>query len=57
LTVAIVGFEDIHGELVLGPAEPDNCVVVPMHPFESPVITGRLLTVNVIFTVQPSEFV
>jgi hypothetical protein len=57
LTVAIEGFEDIHGELVLAVPEPDNCVVVPIHPFEDPDIVGRLFTVNVILTVQPSEFV
>jgi hypothetical protein len=57
LTVAVEGFDDIHGELVLAVAEPINCEVVPMHPFEGPDIVGRLFTVKVVFTVQPSEFV
>ena len=57
LTVAIEGFEDIHGELVLAVPEAVNCVVVPIHPFDGPDIVGMLFTVNVIFTVHPSEFV
>lgn len=56
-TVAVAGFEDIHGELVLAVPEPVNCEVVPIHPFDGPDIVGRLFTVNVIFIVQPSEFV
>lgn len=57
LTVAIAGFDDIHGKLMLAVPEPDNCVVVPIHPFDIPVIVGMSFTVNVTFTVQPSEFV
>jgi hypothetical protein len=57
LTVAVAGFDDIHGAVVLAVPEPDNCVVVPIHPFDGPNIVGRLSTVNVTFTVQPSEFV
>ncbi len=56
LTVAIVGFEDAHGELEAAVPEPVNCEVELTHTEKVPVRVGEAFTVKVEVTVQLFEF-
>ena len=57
LTVAIAVFDEIHGKLEAGAAEPVNWEVVFIHADVAPEIEGKALTVNVSLFGQPLEFV
>ncbi len=56
-TVATVVFEETHGFVVAGDAEPINCDVAFTHADSVPVIVGNAFTVNVAVTIQPLLFV
>ena len=55
--VATVVFDESHGFVKAGGAEPDNCDVVLTHALNVPVSVGRGLTVKVAVTWHPFEFV
>jgi hypothetical protein len=46
-TVATDGFDETHGFVVAGVADPVNCEVAFTHADNVPVIVGRALTVKV----------
>jgi hypothetical protein len=57
LTVAIEVFDEVHGKLEAGAAEPANWEVAFIHADVVPEIEGKALTVNVSLFEQPLEFV
>lgn len=53
LTVATAVFEDVHGVVADGVADPVNCVVEFTHAVKVPVMLGRALTVTTAVTMHP----